>query len=111
MRGQINDTAQLYGNGKTLLVTGWVQFDADEQSAIMEVTVSQGASRVKGKSGDTPRNKKAWTAEITTRGRATFLPGPARAVVTATVKLNDGTTEQYPEAGGQPWERYITLVG
>ena len=109
MRGQINDTAQLNGDGKTLLVTGWVQFDDDEKSAVMRVTVTQGGSTVTGKSANTPRTKSAWTAEI--KGRDDFLPGPAHAEATATVTLKSGATEEYPEAGGAPWARFITLVG
>ena len=109
MLGQINDTAQLHGNGKTLLVTGWVRFDSDERNARLRVTVIQGGSTVSGESGTTPSNKKAWTAEV--EGDANFLPGPALAVVTAEVELRDGTTEEYPEPNDDPWARYITLVG
>jgi hypothetical protein len=108
MKGQINDTAQLHGGGKTLQLTGWVQFDDDEKSAVVQVIVTQGGSTVMGASGNTPSNKKAWAAEV--EGDANFLPGPARAEATATVELNDGTQEQYPEAGDDPWARYITLV-
>jgi hypothetical protein len=114
MVGQINDTAELNGDGKTLLVTGWARFDQDERSAVMEVTVTQGegGARANGVSGTTPMNKRAWTAEIRERHETQkFAPGPALAVVTATVKLKNGETEVYPEPGDEPWARYITLVG
>jgi hypothetical protein len=108
MHGQINDTAQLHGGGKLLHVTGWVRFDTDEKSAVVEVTVTQGGSTVTCSSGDTPNGKKAWGAEG--EGKAVFLPGLAHASATATVRLNSGGDEQYPEEGDEPWARYITLV-
>jgi len=116
MVGQINGTAELNGDGKTLIVTGWLRFDPDEDSAVMDVTVTQGAGAARaiatGESGETPKGKKAWTAEIQEQHqRQKFQPGPALAVVTATVTLKNGETEVYPKPGEEPWARYITLVG
>jgi hypothetical protein len=109
MHGQINDTARLHGDGKTLQATGWLEFDADEKSTVVLVTVTQEGSTVTGPSGNTPSIKKTWAAEVD--GDDTFRPGPARAEATATVYLRDGTHEQYPEDGDPPWVRDITLVG
>jgi len=110
MVGQINDTARLHGEGKTLQVTGWLEFDADEKSTVVLVTVTQQGtgSTVTGPSGNTPSIKKAWSAEVD--GDDTFQLGPADAVATATVYNRDGTQEQYPKAGDPPWARQITLV-
>jgi hypothetical protein len=110
MVGQINDTARLHGDGKTLQVTGWLQFEADEKSTVVVVTVTQddGALTVTGPSGNTPSIKKAWAAEVD--GDDTFHAGTANAKATATVYLRDGTQEQYPEEGQDPWEKIITLV-
>lgn len=108
MVGQIHDTARLRGDGKTLQVTGWLEFEADEKSTVVLVTVTQEGSTVAGPSGNTPSIKKAWAAEVD--GDDTFEPGPAQAVATATVYLRDGTQEQYPEAGDPPWVNDITLV-
>src|SRR5262245_28020177 len=116
MVGQINGTAELNGDGITLLVTGWLRFDPDEDKAVMDVTVTQGAGAqaptAKGESGEVTRGQKAWTAEIRATGhRQKFVPGPALAVVTAEITKKNGETEYYPEQGGEPWARYITLVG
>jgi hypothetical protein len=108
MLGQINDTARLHGDGKTLQATGWLEFDADEKSTVVLVTVTQGGSTVTGPSGNTPSIKKAWAAEVD--GNDTFHLGPAHAEATATVYLLNGTQEQYPEDGDPPWARDITLV-
>lgn len=109
MVGQINDTAQLHGNGRTLLVSGWVGFADDEKSTVVQVTVTEGGSTVTGASGTIPANKRAWVVEL--EGDADFQPGPAHVEVTATVKLTNGDEEQYPEPGDPPWSRYITIVG
>jgi hypothetical protein len=108
MRGQINDTARLHGAGKTLQVTGWLEFEADEKSTVVVVTVTQDGATVTGPTGNTPSIKKAWAAEVD--GDDTFQPGVAHAEATATVYLRDGTQEQYPEEGDPPWARDITLV-
>ena len=57
MHGQINDTARLHGDGKTLQATGWLEFDADEKSTVVLVTVTQEGSTVTGPSGNTPSIK------------------------------------------------------
>jgi hypothetical protein len=108
MRGQINDTARLRGNGKTLQVTGWLEFDDDEKSTVVLVTVTQGGSTVIGPSGNTPSIKKFWAAEVD--GNDTFQPGPAHAEATATVYVQNGPPEQYPEPGKPPWAKDITLL-
>lgn len=108
MLGQINDTARLHEDGKTLQVTGWLAFEADEKSTVVVVTVTQDGSTVTGPSGNTPSIKKAWAAEVD--GDDTFSPGAAQAKATATVYLRNGTQEQYPEPGDDPWEGEITLI-
>lgn len=108
MRGQIDDTARLRGNGTTLQVTGWVEFDDDERSTVVLVTVTQDGSTSIGPSGNTPSIKKAWAAEV--EGDHTFVPGPAHAEATATVYVKNGPPEHYPEPGDPPWARDITLV-
>ena len=109
MLGQINDTARLHEDGKTLQVTGWLAFEADEKSTVVVVTVTQDGSTVTGPSGNTPSIKKSWAVEVD--GDVTRHPGPAQADARATVYLRDGTQEQYPAAGEPPWARGITLVG
>jgi hypothetical protein len=108
MNGQINDTARLNKDGKTLHVSGWLEFEPDEKSTVVLVTVTQNGSKVKGPTGNTPSIKKAWAAEVD--GVDTFLPGTAHAVATATVFLRNGSQEQYPEGNDDPWEADITLV-
>jgi len=109
MLGQINDTAQLNGNGRTLLVSGWIGFADDEKSAVLQVTATQNGSTVTGTSTRLPSNKKAWAVEL--EGDDNFHPGSIHVEVTATVELRDGSEEEYPEAGQAPWSRYITLQG
>jgi hypothetical protein len=111
MRGQINGTAYLHGGGKSLQVTGWVDFDTDETGATVTVTVTQdGGASGTDDSGYTPKVKKAWAAEVQTEGNAKFVPGPALAEVTAKVDTQTGQ-EDYPGGNDPPWARYITLTG
>lgn len=110
MRGQINDTAYLHGGGNSLQVTGWVDFDADEKSATVTVVLTQSGSRAEGESGNTPKGKRAWAAELQADAGANFLPGPALATATAIVDTQAGK-EDYPEGDDPPWARYITLAG
>jgi hypothetical protein len=105
MNGQIDATAELRRNGKTLHVTGPAGFDDDERGAVIHVTVTQ-VSEGMGDSGFTPSNKNTWSAEI----EEGFVPGPAHAKATATVHNDDGSTEPYPEPGDPPWERDIMIV-
>jgi hypothetical protein len=103
MRGQFHETAEIRGNGKTLKVTGPVEFEDDERGAVIHVTVVQGSSKVQGDSSFTPSGALRWSATLT--GSDGFAPGEANGDASATVHLKDGGTEPYP-----PWGQEIELV-
>lgn len=103
MRGQIDKSAKLIGQGK-LRVTGWANYDDDERGAVVHVTVTQGGST--GDSDSEFSNEENWVAMVT----GGFKPGVADAEATATVTNDDGTEEPYPEPGDDPWARVITIT-
>ena len=102
MKGQFDDTAEIV-NSTTLHVHGPVtDWEDDEVGAVIQARVQVGGMSAQGASEFIVNGDKRWKATLKGSG---FAPGgPFAAYGSATVRLDDHTSEQYD------WPDEVTLT-
>ena len=86
MRANFNSPLSLSSNRKRVNVRGPLGWDADgvERLEIVKVSITQGAVKATGESGEFKRGEgNLWWCDADTDDGAVFAPGEAEAVATA----------------------------
>lgn len=96
--GRFDPTAKITQGGTSLKVSGPFSLDADDVGFTIHATVVQGGSSASGDSSYLTGG--SWSATLT---GGSFHAGYANAKATATVYVDDGSTETYT------WTQRITL--
>jgi hypothetical protein len=96
MHGNIDDQLSTSHSDRQVDGRGWLQFAADERSALFALTVTQGSVSGSGSATFTPNGdagEEKWRLDVTCGGASgrQFRDGDAHATVTATVTMQDGT--------------------
>jgi hypothetical protein len=99
MRGQFYRDGALSDDGKTIQVSGPVDWESDELGAVIHATLTQPQpdnATADGFSIFTPATSDSWFATLTVRDGKIFRRGAAGAVGDATVSIKDNKPdEQY----------------
>jgi hypothetical protein len=101
MTSKVDTPLKLKKDGRTVQVTGPIEWEPDEASAEFSVEIIQppNGARVsaRGQSRRTyyPKDKR-WQAVARVSGPKPLEIGVAKATATATITLKDGKTETYP---------------
>jgi len=101
MTSKVDTPLKLSKDGMTVQVTGPIEWEPDERSAVFSVEIIQppNGARVsaRGQSERTyHRSDTRWQAVARVSGPMRLELGLAMATATATITLNDGKTENYP---------------
>ncbi|HEY8859883.1 MAG TPA: hypothetical protein VIM27_10560 [Gaiellales bacterium] len=101
MTSKVDTPLKLSADGVTVQVTGPIlKWESDERSAVFSVEITQppNGARVSARGQSTRTyhpNDEKWQAVARVSGPTRLQLGPALATATATITLEDGTTELY----------------
>jgi hypothetical protein len=92
MWGNFDERQNLKHSDETVDTRGWLQWDADDQSAVMTITVTQDGYECTGPPIACSPNDDTWKVDVTRAAPPPWSRGAASGTAAGVVTKNDGTT-------------------